>query len=138
MSTNYLRRNDKTINIRVARRDEFSVAGELMVRVYSSLDGFPTPIEQPNYYAMFADVGRFTKNGGTEVLVAVTADEAILGAVVLFGEIKFYGSGGTVNSNDILGLQPIHGPQPFSLPANKAAILFAQFVIGQRLFFAFF
>ena len=43
--------------VRDARPEEFQEVGALMVKVYSQLEGFPSPDEQPNYYKMLSDVG---------------------------------------------------------------------------------
>jgi len=69
-----------------------------MVEVYSQLDGFPKPSEQPNYYNMLANIGEFTTKPDTELLVAVTNDEKLLGGVVYFSDMKHYGSGGTATA----------------------------------------
>src|SRR5262249_42788222 len=53
--------------IREATRDEHGALGRLMVAVYSTLDGFPGPDEQPAYYAMLVDVGRLTEQPGVEL-----------------------------------------------------------------------
>lgn len=81
--------------IRNAKPNEFEAIGTLMVQVYSQLEGFPKESEQPNYYKMLANIGALTSNPGTELLVAVTADDKIVGAVVFFNDMKNYGSGGT-------------------------------------------
>lgn len=81
--------------IRPARPDEFSSIGKLMVDVYSQLEGFPKPSDQPEYYKLLAKVGELTNKPETELLVTVTPDEKIAGAVVYFGDMKYYGSGGT-------------------------------------------
>lgn len=83
-----------TYSVRNARPHEFSEIGKLMVRVYSQLEGFPKEAEQPNYYKMLANVGELTAKPETELLVAVSSDEAIAGVVVYFGDMKYYGSGG--------------------------------------------
>ncbi|HMG90284.1 MAG TPA: GNAT family N-acetyltransferase, partial [Chryseolinea sp.] len=80
--------------IRNARVEEFRFIGELMVSVYSQLDGFPKEADQPKYYEMLANVGDLTHKPETELLVAVTPEKKIAGAVVYFGDIKYYGSGG--------------------------------------------
>ncbi len=49
------------LHIREIRKDEFATLGQLMVDVYSRLDGFPTQDEQPGYYAMLSEIGRFTE-----------------------------------------------------------------------------
>lgn len=80
--------------IRNASPEEFDTIGALMVKVYEQLDGFPKPDEQPAYYNLLANVGAFTEKPQTELLTAV-ADGQILGAVVYFGDMAFYGSGGS-------------------------------------------
>ena len=74
---------------------EFEEIGSLMIQVYSQLEGFPKESEQPNYYKMLANVGELTNKPGTELLVAVSSDDKIVGGVVYFGDMKYYGSGGT-------------------------------------------
>ncbi|HEY9047669.1 MAG TPA: GNAT family N-acetyltransferase [Ohtaekwangia sp.] len=81
--------------IRSATPDEFSLIGRLMVKVYSGLEGFPKESEQPNYYRMLANVGELTTKPDTDILVAVSLTGTIAGAVVYFGDMKYYGSGGT-------------------------------------------
>lgn len=80
--------------IRNAKTNEFVEIGKLMFTVYSQLDGFPKPDEQPNYYKMLANVGELTLKPGTELLVVHSVDDRILGAVVYFSDMKYYGSGG--------------------------------------------
>jgi GNAT superfamily N-acetyltransferase len=80
--------------IRNAKPEEFPAIGELMVQVYSQLEGFPKQSDQPNYYKMLANVGSLTTTPGTELLVAVSAEGKIAGAVVFFADMKHYGSGG--------------------------------------------
>jgi GNAT superfamily N-acetyltransferase len=66
-----------------------------MVDVYSRLDGFPSPEEQPKYYEMLQNIGQITQIPDTRVLVALSEDAEILGGVVYFSDMKQYGSGGT-------------------------------------------
>ena len=82
--------------VREAKTSEFAKTGTLMVHVYSNLKGFPTPAEQPNYYKMLANIGSFTENKSTKLIVAVSSNKKIVGGVVYFGDLKYYGSGGTV------------------------------------------
>ena len=89
--------------IRNANPDEFEEVGKLMVEVYSQLDGFPKPSEQPNYYKMLANVGDFTTKPETELLVAISSQGKIAGAVVYFGDMKYYGSGGTATQEKNAG-----------------------------------
>lgn len=81
--------------VRNATPDEFAEIGRLMVTVYSQLDGFPKKAEQPAYYKMLANVGELTQKESTELLIAVSPEGTIAGAVVYFGNMKHYGSGGT-------------------------------------------
>ena len=88
-------KENNSIVIRNAKTNEFQKIGLLMVEVYSQLEGFPKESEQPSYYKMLLNVGELTNNPETELLVAATSDNKILGAVVYFGDMKYYGSGGT-------------------------------------------
>lgn len=87
--------NKQEYKVRNAKPDEFEEIGKLMVAVYSQLDGFPKESEQPNYYKMLANVGELTHKPETELLVAVSSDGKIAGGVVYFGDMQYYGSGGT-------------------------------------------
>ena len=84
-----------TITIREAMSSEFDEIGQLMINVYSHLQDFPSMDEQPGYYKMLANIGDFTKNPDTKLLVAASPESKILGGVVYFGDMKYYGSGGT-------------------------------------------
>jgi len=86
------------LTIRDLRRDEYDALGKLMVKVYAHLDGFPKPEEQPAYYEMLANIGRFTENKDARVLVAVSEHGELVGGVVYFGDMAQYGSGGTATS----------------------------------------
>lgn len=77
---------------------EFLEIGKLMVAVYSQLEGFPKQADQPDYYKLLANVGALTNTTGTELLVAVSSEGNIAGAVVYFSDMKNYGSGGTATS----------------------------------------
>ncbi|MFN8012047.1 MAG: GNAT family N-acetyltransferase [Holophagaceae bacterium] len=80
--------------------------GRLLVSAYSGLEGFPTPEEQPGYYAMLADIGSFASKPGARVLVARTAEGRLAGGVVYFGDMAQYGSGGTATQErDAAGIR---------------------------------
>lgn len=81
--------------VRNAQADEFQKIGKLMVHVYSQLTGFPKESEQPDYYKMLLNVGELTKKPDTELLVAISPEGKIAGAVVYFSNMQYYGSGGT-------------------------------------------
>ncbi len=86
------------LTVRDLRPDEFDALGQLMVEVYSSLEGFPTPDEQPRYYELLANIGRFTEKRGARVLVAISPEEELVGGVVYFSDMAEYGSGGTATT----------------------------------------
>lgn len=81
--------------VRNAQINEFAEIGQLMVQVYSQLEGFPKESEQPNYYKMLANIGALTEKPCTELLVAVSSEGKIAGGVVYFSDMQYYGSGGT-------------------------------------------
>ncbi|NND26804.1 MAG: GNAT family N-acetyltransferase [Flavobacteriaceae bacterium] len=80
--------------IREALPNEFEAVGQLMVTVYSQLEGFPSPIEQPKYYKNLREIASFSKQPKVKLLVAINSDKSVLGAVVYFGDMAYYGSGG--------------------------------------------
>jgi len=85
--------NQQHIIIRNAHPTEFKSIGELMVRVYSQVEGFPKQNEQPEYYKLLYNIGELTNKQGTELLVAVEENQIIAG-VVFFSDMQYYGSGG--------------------------------------------
>ncbi len=88
----------KPFIIRNASPSEFHQIGQLMVEVYSGLEGFPKADQQPSYYQTLANIGEFTKNPDTELLIAVSDTNTILGGVLYFGDMQYYGSGGLAPS----------------------------------------
>ena len=102
------------VTIRDVRPDECRGLGRLLVAVYSSLEGFPTPVDQPHYYDLLANIGAFTEKRGARVLVAVSAAGELVGGVVYFSDMAEYGSGGTATSVldasgiRLLGVSPAH------------------------------
>jgi len=81
--------------VREVKPEEFTVVGNLMVEVYSQIDGFPKKKEQPNYYNTLNNIGEFTLKPKVKVFVAVSGNNSIDGAVVYFGDMQYYGSGGS-------------------------------------------
>ena len=79
--------------IREAKSSEYSQLGELMVNVYSQLEGFPSPEEIPDYYNHLRNVGEFTKSPKVKLFVAVSKNGKIDGGLVYFGDMKYYGAG---------------------------------------------
>jgi GNAT superfamily N-acetyltransferase len=85
----------KPFTIRSANVYEYASIGALMVHAYSNLDGFIKPREHPGYYEMLRNVGALTEKPGTEIIVGVTSDNKLAGAVVYFNDMQYYASGGT-------------------------------------------
>jgi GNAT superfamily N-acetyltransferase len=100
--------------IRDLKPEECARLGALMVEVYAGLAGFPTPAEQPGYYEMLSNIGRFAERPEARVLVALTAAGELAGGVVYFGDMAHYGSGGSATSVRnasgirLLGVHPRH------------------------------
>ncbi len=83
--TNYL--------IREAKPSEFSVISDLLVEAYSSLKGFQTPEQQPEYYNMLQNIGDVTKLPKAKLLIAEeSTTKNIDGVVIYFGDMQYYGS----------------------------------------------
>ena len=110
------------ITIREILSVEFEELGRLLVDVYSKLDGFPGKDEQPGYYKMLANIGLFTEKKETKVLVALSAENKLMGGVVYFGDMAQYGSGGTaVNIKNASGIRLLGvSPESRGMGAGKA------------------
>jgi GNAT superfamily N-acetyltransferase len=88
-----------------------------MVAVYSQLDGFPKESERPNNYKMLANIGKFTSQPDTQLLVAVSSENKIAGALVYFSAMQYYGFAGTASKEQnasgfrLLGVDPLSRKQ---------------------------
>jgi GNAT superfamily N-acetyltransferase len=80
--------------IRTAKPEEHAAIGQLMVKAYSGLEGFPSPTEMPGYYAILAQAGRLANLPGAEILVALDALGTLAGTVVYFSDMTHYGTPG--------------------------------------------
>ncbi len=90
--------SEQAFVIRNAKPSEHKRIGQLMVQVYARLEGFPDETEQPAYYQTLKNIGDFTKKTEVELLVAATIKGEIIGGVLYFGNMKYYGSGGAAPS----------------------------------------
>jgi len=86
------------IQIRVAQPSELPDVGNLMITVYSQLEGFPSRQEQPSYYEQFNNLPSLTKAGDTQVIVAIT-NGIIVGAIIFYPDVKHYGAGGEATTS---------------------------------------
>jgi GNAT superfamily N-acetyltransferase len=121
-----------TLTIRDLRPEEFGALGQLMVEVYSQLEGFPTPEEQPRYYELLARIGSFADKKDARVLVALSAEGELVGGVVYFGDMAEYGSGGTATAEKqasgirLLGIHPRFRGQGAGRAMTEACIQLAR------------
>ncbi|SJZ63272.1 GNAT family N-acetyltransferase [Sediminibacterium ginsengisoli] len=83
--------------IRNAMPHEFERTGQLMVDAYIALEAFPGPDEEPRYYQMLANVGTLTEKPGVDLIICISGDGVIAGAVVYFEDMAHYGSGADVS-----------------------------------------
>lgn len=93
----YQNKHKKKYQIRLAKTSEHKTIGNLLVQVYSRLEGFPKPNEHPRYYDYLSHVGELTQKDGVELWVASSENEEILGAVLYFSIMEHYGSGGSAS-----------------------------------------
>lgn len=102
----------RAFEIRDLRPEEFVALGRLMVGVYSGLEGFPSPAEQPGYYEMLANIGQFAGRKDARVLVAALPEGELVGGVVYFGDMAEYGADGAAKTVEntsgirLLGIDP--------------------------------
>ena len=115
-------------SIREATPNEFSEIGNLMVTVYSQLEGFPGPKESPEYYNKLKNVGELTNNPKVQLLVAISANGKIGGSVVYFGDMAYYGSEGSATKEKhtagfrLLAVDPITRGNGIGKRLTKACI----------------
>jgi GNAT superfamily N-acetyltransferase len=82
----------------VARPDQYTAIGELLVHTYSTLPGMPRITDQPAYYARLRDVGARASNAAITVYVALSPAGDLLGTVDFIHSMDQYGSGGRAPS----------------------------------------
>jgi ribosomal protein S18 acetylase RimI-like enzyme len=84
--------------IRQARSDDYAPLGRLLVAAYAALPGMPSPDEQPEYYAMLADVAGRAAQPSLSVLVGTDETGRLLGSIDYIEDMAHYGSGGTAGT----------------------------------------
>lgn len=85
---------------------EASIVGDLLVRCYAAIPGFPSPLEQPSYYEMLANVAKLAQLPSVHVLAAryqsheneklevvrpCHVEERLVGVIVFIGNMADYG-----------------------------------------------
>lgn len=80
--------------IREATPEEAKQLGQLLMAVYSQLEGFPAREQQVGYYETMANVGDLGALPEAKLLVVVSAQSTLLGGVLYFGDMRFYSTNG--------------------------------------------
>lgn len=88
---------DSSVTIREAEPRDHAPLGRLMVAAYAALPGFPSPEQQPAYYAMLDGVGALASRPGTTILVAEDEHE-LVGGVVYVSDMTQYGASGVARA----------------------------------------
>ena len=83
------------LEIREIKKSEYRFLGELVVDVYSRLEGFPSSSELPDYYKMLRNIGSLNEQEHTKVLIAEGPNKKVVGGVVYYDDMSMYGSSGT-------------------------------------------
>lgn len=78
---------------RTAKPSEYSKIGQILIDVYSNIDGFPSEEEQPKYFETLRNIGEVAKRPNTNLLVA-EIDSEIAGTLLYIEDMSEYGSGG--------------------------------------------
>jgi GNAT superfamily N-acetyltransferase len=86
------------ILIREARNDEHAALGQMLVAAYAALPGMPTVDEQPDYYAMLADVGGRATRPSWTIFVAAGPTGELFGSIDFIADMQHYGSGGSAGT----------------------------------------
>jgi GNAT superfamily N-acetyltransferase len=86
------------ISIREANIYDYAHIGKLTVEAYSSLPGMPNANQIPDYYMQLASVEVRACEPSVEIFIAENEEGELLGAVTFIGDVKYYGSGGSVST----------------------------------------
>lgn len=92
--------------IRPVRAEEYADRGKLLVKAYAALPGMPQPDQQPDYYAMLANVAGRAAKPALTVFVAINQTGDVCGSVDFIDDMTQYGSGGTASTvTDAVGIR---------------------------------
>ncbi len=90
--------SSSNVAIRQALPEEYSAIGRLLISTYAALPGMPSATDQPDYYAMLADVATRAAKPTLKILVAVDQAGKLLGSIDYIGDVAYYGSGGSAST----------------------------------------
>jgi GNAT superfamily N-acetyltransferase len=90
--------SNSALTIRPARPQDHNALGKMLVSAYVALPGMPSPSEQPDYYAMLADVAARSRKLALTVFVAADPAGKLLGSIDFIDDMTQYGSGGTAST----------------------------------------
>jgi GNAT superfamily N-acetyltransferase len=90
--------SNSTLTIRPARPMEYEALGIMLVSAYAALPGMPSASEQPDYYAMLANVAARANKPALTVFVAADAAGTLLGSIDFIDDMTQYGSGGAAST----------------------------------------
>jgi len=94
------------LTIRPVRAEEYERLGKLLVAAYAALPGMPQPDEQPDYYAMLANVAARAARPALTVFVATNPAGDLLGSIDFIEDMRHYGSGGPASTiSDAAGVR---------------------------------
>jgi GNAT superfamily N-acetyltransferase len=91
---------ERAISIRRCTPTDYELVGRMIVQAYAALPGMPQPDEQPDYYAMLANVGKRDGNPSIRVFVAVDEHDEPVGSIDFVSDMKQYGAAGAASSVD--------------------------------------
>jgi len=106
MTSSTMTSSTSALTIRPARPEECDALGKILVAAYAALPGMPPPDEQPDYYAMLANVGGRAAKPALTVFVAIDDAGRLLGSIDFIDDMTQYGSGGTASAvTDAAGIR---------------------------------
>ncbi len=86
------------IVLETAAPNDCAEIGRLMAGVYANLEGFPSRVQQPEYYKLFDNLEQLISNPEIEIIVAKSSHCGLQGGIIYVGDMQYYGSGGTATS----------------------------------------
>jgi GNAT superfamily N-acetyltransferase len=90
--------SNPALTIRPVRPEEYDALGKMLVAAYAALPGMPSAAEQPDYYAMLADVAARARKPALTVFVAADPAGKLLGSIDFIDDMTQYGSGGSAST----------------------------------------